>query len=191
MGDQCWKRGGKLPNSRMKDQTNKANVEEFEFFVNESSSSSLHEPLLPGDVVGEFVCQGIDGEQGNIRAFSSQDIVNNHCIFVFYRSNFTETSTELINMFYKLHGEIKIKIFIVSTESVESSFAWIDQNWKPINPSNVISDKTGELSKKFGVLDNDNHSAYNAAFIINKNGKVEGSLVLGTKRNSSSLVDHA
>ena len=173
----------------MKDQTNKANVEESEFFVNESSS--LHEPLLPGDVVGEFVCQGIDGEQGNIRAFSSQDLINNHCIFVFYRSNFTETSTELINMFYKLHEEIKIKIHLVSTESVESNFAWIDQNWKSIIPFIVISDKTGELSKKFGVLDSDNHSAYNAAFIINKNSKVEGSLVLGTKRNFSSLVDHA
>ena len=95
----------------MKDQTNKVNVEESEFFVNESSS--MHEPLLPGDVVGEFVCQGIDGEHGNIQTFSSQDLINNHSIFVFYRSNFTETSTELINMFYScqwsrtLHGLIK------------------------------------------------------------------------------------
>ena len=155
----------------------------------------LLDSLLPGEKLGGFVAKGIDGVSKNIRTFSSQDLLDSNCIFVFLPCNFTESSTNLVSFLRELslkfqeESPLDFKIFTVSTDSVESNLAWIELNWSSDIPFHMLSDCTGDLCRKFGVLDEETHRAYTSVFLIDKHGHVQGSTVCGHNGIFTSSID--
>ena len=156
----------------------------------------LLDSLLPGEKLEGFVSTGIDLVNKNIRTFSSQDLLDCYCIFVFIPNNFTDATNlvsflrELILQFQE-ESPLDFKVFTVSTDSVESNLAWIDLNWSsdiPI-PLNMLSDTNGDLCRKFGVFDVETHRAYTSVFLIDKDGIVQGSTVCGHNGIFASSVD--
>lgn len=156
----------------------------------------LLDSLLPGEKLDGFVLTGIDLINKNIRTFSSQDLLDSHCIFVFFPNNFTDASTNLVSFLREMiiqFQKVNFKVFTVSTDSVETNLAWIDLNWSsesdiPI-PLNMLSDINGDLCRKFGVFDEETHRAYTSVFLIDNHGIIQGSTVCGHNGIFANSID--
>ena len=67
---------------------------------------------------------------------------------------------------------------MISTDSVETHRAWAE-TWEGGAPVTMLGDRTGEVARKFGVLETITHLAYSAMFFVDMDGLVQAVKVTG------------
>ena len=140
----------------------------------------MGDPLLPGEDVPRFEASGIasNNEEAMI---NPRQYLGRPFIIMFHSGAFTasgENASTLITDL-SISKEVKLDYLIISTDSMEVLQAWANMNEHGSLPGNakMISDKTGDIARAFGVLDIETHTAYNSVFLIDKQGVVQAARV--------------
>jgi alkyl hydroperoxide reductase subunit AhpC len=111
---------------------------------------------------------------GSFQQLSLADYRGQWLVLCFYPLDFTFVCpTELrgFNQRYKEFRELSAEVVGVSVDSVYSHLAWIDHGLgKLLFP--LLSDITKQISRDYGVLDEDSGVAWRATVIIDPEGKV-------------------
>ena len=111
---------------------------------------------------------------GSFTEISLADYRGQWLVLCFYPLDFTFVCpTELrgFNQRYKEFRELSAEVVGVSVDSVYSHLAWIDHGLgKLLFP--LLSDITKQISRDYGVLDEDSGVAWRATVIIDPEGKV-------------------
>ncbi len=131
---------------------------------------------------------------GEFRTVSRDDLKGKWAIFFFYPADFTFVCpTELVDMAdnYDKFRKLGAEVYSVSTDSQFTHKAWHDAS-ESIRKVHfpMLSDKNGELSKYFGVLNADDFMAYRGTFVVNPEGKIKIAEVQdnGIGRNADELL---
>lgn len=131
---------------------------------------------------------------GEFRTVSRDDLKGKWAIFFFYPADFTFVCpTELVDMAdnYDKFRKLGAEVYSVSTDSQFTHKAWHDAS-ESIRKVRfpMLSDKNGELSKYFGVLNADDFMAYRGTFVVNPEGKIKIAEVQdnGIGRNADELL---
>lgn len=131
---------------------------------------------------------------GEFKTISNLDVSGKWSVFFFYPSDFTFVCpTELKDMadHYEYLQSIGVEVYAVSTDSHFTHKAWHDssESIKAIKFP-MLADRTGELSRAFGILCEEDFTAYRGTFVANPEGIVkvieinEGSI----GRNAKELI---
>ena len=140
----------------------------------------LGDPLLPGEDVPQFEETGLRSNNKK-EITNTRDFLGRPYLIVFHSGAFTasgENASSLITDL-SLTKEVKLDYLIISTDSMEVHEAWSnmrDLGSLPVTAT-MISDKTGDIAKAFGVLDIETHTAYNSVFLIDKQGIVQAARI--------------
>ena len=138
----------------------------------------MSDPVLPGEIVPDFVCKGLVGD--NEKMVSRADYEGSFFVMVFYPKDFTEVGEDTLNLMADLvaNMEYNLELLVISTDSVETHRAWAEAR-EGGAPVTMLADRTGEVARKFGVLDTITHLAYSAMFLVDREGVVQAVKVTG------------
>ena len=137
-------------------------------------------PLLPGEAVPRFEASGI-GNNNEEEMINPRDYLGRPFLIMFHCGAFTESGENTSNLItdLSLTEEVTLDYLIISTDSMEVHQAWANMSEHGSLPAKakMISDKTGDIARAFGVLDLETHTAYNSVFLIDKQGVVQAARV--------------
>lgn len=142
---------------------------------------------LPEFKVDAFV----DGE---FKTIGDTDLLGHWSILFFYPADFTFVCpTELVDMAenYDTFKALGCEVYSVSTDSQFSHKAWHDSSESIAKIKfPMLSDKTGNLSEAFGVLNTEDFLDYRATVVTNPEGVVKIFEINdnGIGRNSEELI---
>ena len=139
----------------------------------------MSDPVFPGEMVPDFFCNGLVGDTEKI--VTRGDYEGSYIVIVFYPKDFTDVGEDTMNLMADLavDKEFNLELMVVSTDSVETHRAWAETR-EGGAPVTMLGDRTGEMARKFGVLDPITHLAYNAMFLVDMEGVVQAVKVTGT-----------
>jgi peroxiredoxin (alkyl hydroperoxide reductase subunit C) len=133
-------------------------------------------------------------QNGSFKTVSSDDVKGKWAIFFFYPADFTFVCpTELEDMAskYAKFQEIGVEVYSVSTDSHFVHKAWHDasETIRKINYP-MLSDRTGALSRAFGVYLEEDGLAYRGTFLVNPEGQIKIAEIHdnGIGRNADELL---
>ncbi|MHA2250717.1 MAG: redoxin domain-containing protein [Candidatus Kariarchaeaceae archaeon] len=137
-----------------------------------------------GDTFPDFEVQYVIGEQ--VKSLSRSDFKGNWTILFFYPEDFSficPTEVTGFNDQKNILDSNNVDIYGTSVDNLETHKKWIAELGLTYP---LISDENGSLSKKLGVLDDDDNRANRATFVINPDLQVE--FVMVTSRNVGRSV---
>jgi peroxiredoxin (alkyl hydroperoxide reductase subunit C) len=133
-------------------------------------------------------------QNGSFKTVSNNDVKGKWAIFFFYPADFTFVCpTELSDMAdkYAKFQELGVEIYSVSTDSHFVHKAWHDasETIRKIKYP-MLADHTGELSRAFGVLIEEEGLAYRGTFLVNPEGQIKIAEINdnGIGRNADELL---
>jgi peroxiredoxin (alkyl hydroperoxide reductase subunit C) len=142
--------------------------------------------------VPEFKLQAY--HNGSFKTVSSDEIKGKWAIFFFYPADFTFVCpTELEDMAekYAQFQDMNVEVYAVSTDSHFVHKAWHDasETIRKINYP-MLADRTGSLSRAFGVLIEEEGLAYRGTFLVNPEGQIKIAEIHdnGIGRNAEELL---
>jgi peroxiredoxin Q/BCP len=124
--------------------------------------------LKVGDLAPEFSLMDEHGVPVSLKDYRGKNIV----VLYFYPKDFTSGCTTEACSFrddYKLYQEKGAVVIGVSLDSVESHSKFSERYTLPFA---ILSDKSKEVAKAYGVLGTGGFLAKRVTFIIDKNGKI-------------------
>jgi peroxiredoxin Q/BCP len=124
--------------------------------------------LKIGDLAPEFSLMDERGLPVSLKDYHGKNIV----VLYFYPKDFTSGCTTEACSFrddYKLYKEKGAVVIGVSLDSVESHSKFSE---KYALPFTILSDKSKEVAKAYGVLGTGGFLTKRVTFIIDKNGKI-------------------
>lgn len=142
--------------------------------------------------VKEFCVQGYVNDE--YKEYTLEDIKGKWSLFFFYPGDFTfvcPTELEDLQKLYEDFKEVDTEIYGISTDSEHVHKAWHDNSERISKVEYpLLSDKTHELSKQFGVLIKEAGQSRRGAFIINPDGVITAYEVSadGVGRNAKELL---
>ncbi|CAF1105879.1 unnamed protein product [Brachionus calyciflorus] len=114
---------------------------------------------------------------GQFKQISLDDYKGRYLVLFFYPSDFTFVCpTEIISFSDRVEEfrNIGCEVITASTDSEYSHLAWINTPRKQggLGQMNIplLADKTLDISRRYGVLKEDEGAAFRGLFIIDKNG---------------------
>ena len=142
----------------------------------------LGDPLLPGEEVPS--CVGKCYKDFKINSISSASLKGRPFVVFFYPQDFTDCSEKVFGLIadMKASKEVDLEYIAISTDSIESHQTYAETRALGAPEAALVSDKNGNISRSFGVLDAKTHMAYNSLFLVDKHGVVQGSRVYANKR---------
>lgn len=116
-------------------------------------------------------------KNGKFVEVSDADLAGKWSVFFFYPADFTFVCPTELEDVAEHHAEFKdlgVEVFGISTDSHFSHKAWHDTSdaIKKVKYA-LIGDKTGAISRAFGVLDETTGMAQRGTFIINPEGLIK------------------
>ena len=97
-----------------------------------------------------------------------------YVVIIFYPIPRTDVGEDTLNLMADLadNKEFNLELVVISTDSVETHRAWTEimEGGSSIT---MLGDRTGEVARKFGVLDTITHLAYSAMFLVDIDGVVQ------------------
>ena len=133
-------------------------------------------------------------KDGQFVEVSEKDFYGKWSVVFFYPADFTFVCpTELVDMSekYEYLKSIGVEVYSVSTDTHFTHKAWHDtsESIKKVQYP-MLADHTGALSREFGVLNEDDYTAYRGTFVVNAEGVVKVLEVTDGPigRNASELV---
>lgn len=113
------------------------------------------------------------------------DYQNKWLVLFSYPGDFEYISTNEIIIFSKLYKNFKncnTEVIGISTDSILSHINWLENIYQATGIKiqfPIISDKNGEISRKYGMISNEinNTEATRNVYIIDNNGKIRTILV--------------
>lgn len=142
--------------------------------------------------VKDFTVQGYVDDQ--YREYSLEDIKGKWSLFFFYPGDFTfvcPTELEDLQNLYEDFKAVDTEIYGISTDSEHVHKAWHDASERISKVEYpLLSDRTHELSKQFGVLIKEEGQSRRGAFIINPDGLIRAYEISadGVGRNAKELL---
>ena len=138
----------------------------------------MSDPVFPGEMVPDFICKGLVGDTEKM--LSSKDYEGAIVVIVFYPKDFTDVGEDTLYLMADLaaNKEFNLELVVISTDSVETHRAWTETR-EGGAPVTMLGDRTGEVARKFGVLDTITHLAYSAMFLVDMEGVVQAVKVTG------------
>ena len=138
----------------------------------------MSDPVFPGEMVPDFICKGLVGDTEKL--VTRADYEGAYVVIVFYPKDFTDVGEDTLNLMADLaaNKEFNLELVVISTDSVETHRAWTETR-EGGAPVTMLGDRTGEVARKFGVLDAVTHLAYSAMFLVDKEGVVQAVKVTG------------
>ena len=139
-------------------------------------SFRLGDPLLPGEEIPFF--QGEALKSGQKVEVSPKCFVGRPLLIFFHSGDFTSTGENTLNLIStmlvnKKVIDINLDYMVVSTDSLSVHEAWSRLRDNGMPDIALVSDKRGDISKAFGVLDVETHKSFNAMFLVDQNGIVQ------------------
>ena len=142
-------------------------------------SFRLGDPLLPGEKIPFFQEEALKG--GQKIEVSPISYVGKPLLIFFHPGDFKSEfntlnliSSMLVN---KEAISLNLDYMVVSTDSLSVHEAWGRLRILGMPEVALVSDKKGNISKAFGVLDVKSHKSFSAMFLVDKNGIVQYSTI--------------
>lgn len=131
---------------------------------------------------------------GEFKDITEKDVLGKWSVFFFYPADFTFVCpTELGDMadHYSQLQEMGVEVYSVSTDKHFTHKAWHESS-ETINKIKfpMLGDPTGEISRNFGVLVEQDGVALRGTFVMNPEGEIKVAEVhdLGIGRSAAELV---
>jgi peroxiredoxin (alkyl hydroperoxide reductase subunit C) len=132
--------------------------------------------------------------KGQFVELSEKDLAGQWAVFMFYPADFTFVCpTELGDMadHYAQLKEMGVEVYAVSTDTHFTHKAWHDSS-ETIAKINfpMVGDPTGQISRNFGVMIEEEGLALRGTFLVNPEGVIKVAEVhdLGIGRSAQDLV---
>ena len=140
----------------------------------------LGDPLIPGEMVPSF--KGMAVSNFRLSEISRNNFHGKNTLVFFYPQEFTESCEKTFGLIADLQAskEVDLDYFAISTDSLEVHQTYVETRGLGVPKATIVSDKSGDIARAFGVLDRKSHTAYNAMFLVDKEGIVQGSRVSGS-----------
>ena len=136
-------------------------------------SFRLGDPLLPGEKIPYFQGEALKGGQKiDVSPFS---YVGKPLLIFFYPGDFTSAGENTLNLISSMLVSreaisLNLDYMVVSTDSLSVHEAWGRLSDLGMPEVALVSDKKGNISKAFGVLDVETHKSFSAMFLVDQNG---------------------
>ena len=129
---------------------------------------------LIGSKVDDFKAQAF--HNGEFKTITKDDILGKWCVFFFYPADFTfvcPTELEDLADHYEEFKEINCELYAISTDTHFVHKAWHDaSNTIKKIQFPMIGDPTGNLSRHFDVMIEQDGMAERGSFVINPDGEI-------------------
>ena len=144
-------------------------------------SFRLGDPLLPGEKIPFFQEEALKG--GQKIEVSPISYVGKPLLIFFHPGDFKSEfntlnliSSMLVN---KEAISLNLDYMVVSTDSFGVHEAWGRLRILGMPDVALVSDKKGDMSKAFGVLDVKTHKSFSAMFLVDQNGIAQYTTISG------------
>jgi len=142
------------------------------------------------EMAPEFTLEGV--HKGKFKSYSLKKYRGKWVVLFFYPLDFTFICPTEITEFsknYEKFKALKAEVFGASTDSKFSHLAWIERDLKGLKYP-LLSDNNHEVSRRYGVLLEDEGIAVRGLFIIDPEGKLRYKVVhdLSVGRNVSEIL---
>ena len=144
-------------------------------------SFRLGDPLLPGEKIPFFQEEALKG--GQKIEVSPMSYVGKPLLIFFHPGDFKSEfntlnliSSMLVN---KEAISLNLDYMVVSTDSLSVHEAWGRLRELGMPDIALVSDKKGDMSKAFGVLDVKTHKSFSAMFLVDQNGIAQYTTISG------------
>ena len=133
----------------------------------------LGDPLLPGEKIPFFLGEAIkDGQKNEV---SPASYVGRPLLIFFHPGDFTSAGENTLNLLSSMlinkeAMDLNLDYMVVSTDSLSVHDAWVRLRDHGMPDVALVSDKKGDISKAFGVLDIKTHKSFNAMFLVDQYG---------------------
>merc|ERR1719259_1053637 len=136
---------------------------------------NLRSAVFPYHMAPKFESMAV--ENNAERMCNSDEFKGVPLLLVFFPRILTEGSECSINLMtdISLDPQVNLNLVAVSTDTTETLKAWSEKREAGPPKITFVSDKNGDISRDYGVLDTENHESFHAVFIIDKQGIVQGS----------------
>ena len=133
----------------------------------------LGDPLLPGEKIPFFLGEAI--KNGQKIEVSPTSYVGRPVLIFFHPGDFTSAAENTLNLISSMlinkeAMDLNLDYMVVSTDSLSVHDAWVRLRDHGMPDVALVSDKKGEISKAFGVLDVKTHKSFNAMFLVDQYG---------------------
>ena len=142
----------------------------------------LGDPLLPYEKIPGFEATGFISRMELKEKIVPEENEGKIQLYIFHPGCFTVGGENALNFVTDLSVDKDakdLKYFVISTDSLEVLSASSKIRDLGLPEATFISDKNGQISQMFGVLDTKTHRSYNAIFLVDKDGVVQASRVSG------------
>ena len=146
-------------------------------------SFRLGDPLLPGEKIPYFQGEALKGGQKiDVSPFS---YVGKPLLIFFYPGDFTSAGENTLNLISSMLvnkevRDLNLEYMVISTDSLSVHEAWARfRDLGMPDDISLVSDKKGDISKAFGVMDVKTHKSLNAIFLVDQDGVAQYSTISG------------
>ena len=146
-------------------------------------SFRLGDPLLPGEKIPYFQGEALKGGQKiEVSPFS----YNGKPLLIFFHAgDFTSAGENTLNLISSMLvnkevRDLNLEFMVISTDSLCVHEAWA--RFRDLGlPDDIalVSDKKGDISKAFGVMDVKTHKSMNAIFLVDQYGNAQYATISG------------
>jgi len=123
---------------------------------------------------------------GQIEDFDSTILNGFYTVLVFYEGDFLPVSASFLRALASSLDGKECLIVAISTDSIEAHREFAGASLKELTIP-LVEDKTGEISRAFGVFDPTTHSAVPTAFILDDKGELMASFTTSTQVGGSAV----
>lgn len=153
-------------------------------------------PIQVGQTVPDFKISTFDPSTGAFGSFSLADAKKNKkwTALVFYPADFTFVCATEFSALARLHAAFQsagAEVVTVSTDTIYTHLAWHREEGELAGVKYPMgADRTGEISRLFGVLDAGSGNALRGSFLISPEGKLTNAEVnfYNVGRNMDELL---
>ncbi|MEO7995325.1 MAG: peroxiredoxin [bacterium] len=147
--------------------------------------------VLVGKKAPEFKARATDG--GEIKDVALTDYAGKWVVLFFYPLDFTFVCPTEIKAYNEMNAAFVETGAVVLGASIDSAYshaAWIQRDFGGKLNFPLIADVTKEISRKFGVLNEDAGIALRGTFVIDPNGIVQSETInnLSVGRNTEETL---
>ena len=145
-------------------------------------SFRLGDPLLPGEKIPFFHEEALkDGQKIEV---SPINYLGKPLLIFFHPGDFTRSGENTLNLVSSMlvnkeAKDLNLDYMVVSTDTLSVHDAWARMRDLGMPDVALVSDKKGDISKAFGVLDVKTHKSYNAMFLVDQNGIAQFTTISG------------
>ena len=144
-------------------------------------SFRLGDPLLPGEKIPYFQGEALKGGQKiEVSPFS----YNGKPLLIFFHpGDFTSAGENILNLISSMLvnkevRDLNLEFMVISTDSLCVHEAWArSRDLGMPDDIALVSDKKGDISKAFGVMDVKTHKSINAIFLVDQYGNAQYSTI--------------